>query len=422
MARHWGGWMVGVALLACAGTVHAQATSQDEAIDREMDAAIDIIQKRFLKEMTHAQIVERALKALLADLDPYSRYLTPLERRLFENDLASEFGGLGIHVNFETPDGIPAVERLMFESPGARAGLRVGDRIIAIDGHPTKGESADAVIGWLRGEPGSSARVELLRDGRPALVPVRVTRERIHIPSVRGKGRDAAGRMQYMLDPARRIGYLRVRSLADDTLPTAKAAMEGLQDAGVRGLVLDLRDCIGGKMQAALGVADLFVDRGNLLTVVERGETTRHEAEPGEYTGFPMVVLVNAGTVSSGEILAGALKDSGRAIVVGQRTFGKGRVQTHLKIGEGRGSLILSTGTFQRPSGKTIDRHDVPEGSTDAGIVPDIEVVVEGKEYEAWRNHVELLDGAVVLTAEEQEPPAEDRVLSRGLELLFNGK
>ena len=414
--------LLGIAMLACAPGAAAPVAADDGTMDRELDGAVEIIRKHFMKEMTHAQIVERALKALLEDLDPYSRYLTPLERRLFENDLASEFGGMGIQVDFQARDGIPAIERLMFESPGARAGLRVGDRIVAIDEHPTRGESADVVVGWLRGEPGSIARVEVLREGQPAPMPLRVTRERIHVSSVRGVRRDAAGRMQYMLDPARRIGYLRIQSLADDTVPSAKAAMEGLREAGVRGLVLDLRDCIGGKMEAALGVADLFIDRGNLLTVVERNRATPRNATPGEYTGFPVVVLVNAGTVSSGEILAGAMKDSGGAILVGQRTFGKGRVQTHLPIGEGRGSLVLSTGTFQRPSGKTIDRHDVPEGSTDAGIAPDIEIVVEGKEYEAWRAHAALLDGAVMLTEAEQEPPAPDRMLKRGVELLISGK
>ena len=417
MARRLARWMFGIALLACAASAQAQERAAgDAAIDRELDDAIDIVQQRFMKEMTHAQIVERALKALLADLDPYSKYLTPLERRLFEDDLASEFGGMGIHVDFETQDRVPAIKRLMIESPGARAGLRVGDRIVAIDGHPTKGESADDVVGWLRGEPGSTARVDLLRDGLASPARVQVVRERIHVPSVRGARRDADGRPQYMLDPARRIGYLRIHSLAEDTVPTASAAMQGLREAGVRGLVLDLRDCIGGKMHAALGVADLFVGQGRMLTVVQRGETTHYDAAPGVYTDFPVVVLVNAGTVSSGEILAGAMKDSGRAVLVGQRTFGKGRVQTHLPISEGRGSLILSTGTFQRPSGKTIDRHDVPEGSKDAGIAPDVELVVEGDEYDKWIKHASLLDSAVMLSDEEQKPPEPDRVLARGLQ------
>ena len=135
----------------------------------------------------------------------------------------------------------------------------------------------------------------------------------------------------------------------------------------------------------------------------------------GTFGGFPVAVLVNRKTASSAEIVGACLQDHGRAVVVGERTFGKGRVQELLPLGDGRGSLKLSTGTFQRPSGKTIDRHDVPEGSKDAGIAPDIEVVVEGKEYEGWIEHASLLDSAVLLTEEEQAPPAPDRVLERAL-------
>lgn len=413
--------MLGVALLAFAAGVHAQATVGDEAIDREMDDAIDVIQQRFMKEMTHAQIVERALKALLEDLDPYSNYLTPLDRKLFDEDLAASFGGLGVNIDFEDKTGGPKIRYLMVESPGGRAGLRRGDRIARIDGHVTDGADPDVVVGWMRGKPGSIARLEVQRSGRERPLQMRVKREIIHLPSVRGVRRDGSGRSLYVLDAVKGIGYIRINRLADDTPSAVEAAMEALHAAGMRGLVLDLRDCIGGKMKMALGVADLFIGHGRLLTVVQRDKTVHHDAESGEYAGFPIVALINKGTASSGEILAGALKDNGRVVLVGERTFGKGRVQELLPLGEGRGSLKLSTGTFQRPSGKTIDRHDVPEGSNDAGIAPDIEVAVEGKEYEAWIEHASLLDSAVLLTDEEQKPPTPDRVLERGLEVLVSG-
>ena len=415
MARRIGGWMLGVALLACSVGAHAQAAADGEAMDREMDDAIDVIQQRFMKEMTHAQIVERALKALLEDLDPYSNYLTPLDRRLFDEDMTASFGGMGVNIDFEQKTGAPAIRYLMVESPGGRAGLRRGDRIARIDGHATDGADPDTVVGWMRGTPGSIARLEVLRADRGRPLQMQIKREVIHMPSVRGVRRDASGRSVYMLDAADRIGYIRISRLADDTPATVEAAMESLRAEGLRGLVLDLRDCIGGKMQMALGVADLFIDHGRMLTVVERDKSVQHDATPGAYAGFPIVALVNKGTASSGEILAGALKDNGRVVLVGERTFGKGRVQELLPLGDGRGSLKLSTGTFQRPSGKTIDRHDVPEGSKDAGIAPDIEVVVEGKEYEGWIEHASLLDSAVLLTEEEQAPPAPDRVLERAL-------
>jgi carboxyl-terminal processing protease len=129
--------------------------------------------------------------------------------------------------------------------------------------------------------------------------------------------------------------------------------------------VIDLRDCGGGLMQAALATADLFVDHGRLLTIRERGADRRFDATPGKYTRLPLVLLINGGTASSAEILAGAIADNSRGQLVGERSFGKGRIQTIYSLGEGRGGMVLSTGTFQRPNGKTIDKHDLPEGSTD---------------------------------------------------------
>lgn len=414
-----GGLLVAMSLLA--NGVGAQTTPPTEsAADREFRDATAIIEQRFLKELTHEQIVGLALKALLKDLDPYSNYLTPSERRLFENDLSGGFGGVGVSLNFETPTKQPSVERLMIESPGARAGLRVGDSLLAIDGRPTQGVDADTLIDRLRGKPGTIVRLRVLHAKASSPVDIEVKRQLVHQPSVRGLRRDASGRSDYWLDAAKGIGYVRIIRLGDDTLPLMKQAMTQLQKKPLRGLVIDLRDCIGGKMHAALDAADLFVDSGRLLSIVQRGKGDRFDASPGMYTSFPIAVLINAGTVSSGEILVGALKDNGRAVLIGERSFGKGRVQTLIPLGDQRGALVLSTGTFQRPSGKTIDRNDVPAGSPDAGIAPDpgMEIVLDEKEHAVWLAHAELLDSAMLLSEEEQRPPAPDRVLARALEVL----
>lgn len=412
-------WTIAMALLVSAPCVHATAQAGDESVDRDLRDAIDQIQQKFLQPMTHRQIVERALKALLADLDPYSNYLTPLERTLFQDDLAAGFGGLGLRLDFKHPSKQPVISHLMIESSARSAGLQRGDRIVRIDGHATRGEPEDTVIGWMRGPVGTAVRLDVVRDGSDATQAMQIVRRKVHLPSVRGVRRDAAGHAHYMLDADHRIGYIRIWSFADDTVATVEAALASLRRQRMRALVLDLRDSIGGKMQAALGTADLFIDSGRLLTVVQRDASTPHTATPGEYTGFPIAVLVNGNTVSSAEIMVGAMKDSGRALLVGQRTYGKGRVQELIELGDGRGALVLSTGTFQRPSGKTIDRHDVPEGSTDAGIAPDIELAVEGEEYDAWNAHATLLDSAVMLTEEEQQRPAPDRVLDRAIQALL---
>jgi len=404
--------------LAAAPAAHAASPGVDAAAERELRDAMALVEQHYLKPMSHAQLMDRALKATLADLDPYSMYLTPAERAAFASDLHAHFGGIGVNLDFKAAGGEPAITHLMLDSPAGRAGLGRGDRIAAIDGHLTRGATPDDVIAWLRGNPGVPVSLDVRREHEKQPVRIAIVRASIAQPSVRGAWRDEAGRPRYMLDPGKRIGYIRINRLADDTVETLAGALHDLRAAGMHGLVLDLRDCIGGRMEAALGSADLFITRGRMLTVVERGQSRHYDAKPGEYTDFPMVVLLNAGTASSGEILVGALKDSGRAMLVGQRTYGKGRVQEMLPLGEGRGMLVLSTGTFQRPSGKTIDRHDVPEGSLDAGIAPDIELVVEGKEYESWLDHASLLDSAMLLTPEEQESPAPDRVLERATAAL----
>lgn len=409
-----------LALLSCCGVAQAASPAAESAADRELRDATAIIEQRFLKTMTHEEIVGRALKALLKDLDPYSNYLTPTERRLFENDLSGAFGGVGVSLNFDAPSKKPVVERLMIESPGARAGLRIGDTLVAIDGQPTAGVDADTLIARLRGKPGTVVRLDALHANAASPVAIRVERELVHQPSVRGIRRDAVGRPEYWLDRANGIGYIRIARLGDDTLPTMQQAMRQLKKKRLRGLVIDLRDCIGGKMHAALDTADLFVDKGRLLSVVQRGKGDHYDASPGQYADIPLAVLINAGTVSSGEILVGALKDNGRAVLIGQRTYGKGRIQTLIPLGDQRGALVLSTGTFQRPSGKTIDRNDVPAGSPDSGVAPDpgMEIVLDDKEHAAWLAHAELMDSAMLLSEEEQRPPAPDRVLARALQVL----
>lgn len=390
--------------------------------DRELRDAMAIIEQKFLKNLTHEQIVGLALKALLSDLDPYSKYLTPAERGLFESDLSGAFGGVGVSFFFDTPTKQPTIERLMVESPGARAGLRVGDVLVAIDGQPTTGIDADTVLGRVRGKPDTWVELRIQRGQAPAF-DVRVARELVHQPSARGVRRDAAGKPDYWLDAAKGIGYVRINRFADDTAPTLKLALAELSRQPLNGLVLDLRDCVGGSMHAALDAADLFVDEGLLLSIVQRDKGDRYEASPGLYTTLPLAVLINEGTVSSGEIFVAALKDNHRAVLVGQRTYGKGRIQKLIALGEGRGAVVLSTGTFQRPSGKTIDRNDVPKGSPDAGIAPDPgqEVIVDEKEHGVWLTQAELLDSAVLLSEEEQRPPAPDRVLERALQALSEG-
>ena len=381
-------------------------------------AGLDHIEKHFLLPIPRVELEARALSALLRELDPYSRYLDPGELALMADDLQGKFGGVGVFLDMDEASGFPVVQFLLHGGVAAAADVRRGDRLLEVDGVSVRGLDYPRVAAALRGPVGSPVRLRLQRAGNAEPIEVALRRAAIDTPSVRALRRDADGRPDWWLDHERRLGYARVSNLTRDTAGELEAALSTLERGRARGLVLDLRDCTGGLMRGALDAADLFIGRGRLLTVVQRGKDEGYEARRGKYTRLPLAVLINAGTASSGEILAGALKDSGRATLVGEPSFGKGRVQVLYVLGEGQGGITLSTGTFQRPNGKTIDRHDLPADATEVGIVPDVVVKMSVAEHAAWLEFAERTTGAMVLTPAEQQGAPPDPVLAKAIELL----
>ncbi len=235
---------------------------------------------------------------------------------------------------------------------------------------------------------------------------------------MRGIRRDARGNDEYRLDEHRGIGYLHVVHMTSDTLPRVEEVLQKMARSGLGALVLDLRECVGGYLEAGVGVADLFLERGRILTVTSRSAAPRaYDAQPGVATRMPLAVLINQETASACEILAAALQDHDRAALVGQRTFGKGYVGNLFPLGEHQGGLKITVASFQRPSGTTLDRHEAPAGSTDPGVAPDpgLEVVVEGEEYDAWFADFILLDSPIA----PAHGPAKDRLLDRAVGVLI---
>lgn len=293
-----------------------------------------------------------------------------------------------------------------------------GDLLTSIDGHQLKGMKLDAVVPILMGKVGSTVELDILHQGTPA--HLKIQRKLVKTPSVRGVSRDRTGQSEYLYDAERGIGYIRISRLAADTVPEAEKALAGLKARNMKALILDLRDSSGGLMQAAISVADLFLDSGRILSAVSRQETKVYDAKPGGYLDFPIVALINERTVSSSEFLAAALQDNKRAIFIGHRTFGKARIQTQLPLGDGMGGLILTTGIFQRPSGKIVDRHDAAATSDLPGISPDpgMELIVEGEEYEAWEKDASFRDSPVISSESEVPSRTPDRVLDRAVQLI----
>jgi carboxyl-terminal processing protease len=413
-----------LALLALAGAAYAAdepvPSAEPTPADARLLRALSVIEQNYLTSMTREALVERTLRVLLQDLDPYSFYLDEGEWDSRQAQVAAQFGGIGVMIEADSVAHVPRVRRLMFDSPAGAAGVREGDRIAAIDGQSTRNLDLDLVRSRLMGEPKRTVTVSVDRDGLDGSRDIAIERKPIKTPTVRGIRRDRHGRSEYLLDSERKVGYIRVMALAEDTAERVEAALVELERRDVRSLILDLRSSAGGLMQAAMAVADLFLDRGRILSDSSRVETIRYDAEPGTASDVPLAVLIDEWTASSSEFLAAALKDNGRGVFIGRRTYGKARIQSMFRLAEGEGGLILTRGIHVRPSGLAIDRHDAKEAPERAGVEPDPGMTIEldAEEIDRWWTATSLLDQPCFVDESEIAALAADRVLLAAQALL----
>jgi carboxyl-terminal processing protease len=311
------------------------------------------IQDAYVEPLDDQALMKSALRGLLTDLDPHSAYLDEAEARALSEQSEGSYSGIGVEIE-QRPDRSMMVVAPIDDTPAQRAGLRAGDLIIAVDGQPLAAAGADAASRELRGEPGSKVTITFLRRGEDAPRDVVITRELIRVTSVSSR----------LLEPG--FGYLRISTFQADTGPEVARHLKALQDAGpLQGVVLDLRSNPGGLLNAAVEAADAFLDDGLIVSTKGRlaFSNSRFHAKPGDETGgAAVVVLVDAGTASAAEVLAGALADQQRALVMGSRTFGKGSVQTVVPLENGD-SVKLTTARYYTPSGKSIQAR---------GIRPDV--------------------------------------------------
>jgi carboxyl-terminal processing protease len=315
----------------------------------------------YVDPVTDESLVESAISGMLTSLDPHSSYMNAKSFDDMRVQTRGEFGGLGIEVSME--NGLVKVVSPIDDTPAARAGLKPGDLITHIDGKPVQGMTLPEAVEKMRGPINSDIRLTIRREGRDPF-DVTLTRATIKIQSVRShmEGGD--------------IGYIRITSFTEQTDVGLNKAMKSLKDKSgdkLKGIVLDLRNNPGGLLDQAVAVADAFIDKGEIVSTRGRRaeDAQRYDARPGDITGgLPMVVLINGGSASASEIVAGALKDHHRAILLGTRSFGKGSVQTILPL-PGHGAMRLTTARYYTPSGRSIQA---------LGIEPDI--IVEAAKIE----------------------------------------
>lgn len=317
---------------------------------RRYVAVYNAVKDAYVEPVDDKKLMHSAIRGLLLDLDPHSTYFDKEDAEAFDEQATGAYDGVGVEL-LQQPDNTLRVISPIDDTPAAKAGIKAGDVIVAIDGKPISGEDG---MEPLRGEPGSKLTLTLLREGKSKPFDVTLTRETIRIASVRSR----------MLEPG--YGYMRISTFQADTGADFQSNLDKLQASGkLNGLVLDLRSNPGGLLISAVQVADDLLEKGNIVSTRGRiaVSDSKFDATPGDrLQGAPLVVLVDAGSASAAEVLAGALRDNKRARVIGSRTFGKGSVQTVLPLDNGD-SVKLTTARYYTPSGKSIQA---------SGIVPDV--------------------------------------------------
>ncbi|HEX4895142.1 MAG TPA: S41 family peptidase [Solimonas sp.] len=312
------------------------------------------VKNDYVEPVEDKTLIESAVRGMLSGLDPHSAYLDKDEFKEMNIATSGKFGGLGIEVQLQ--NGFVRVVAPIDDTPAAKAGVLAGDLIVKIDDTPVKGLSLSDAVAKMRGEPGTKISLTLVREGETAPKVLELKRAVINVASVRGRS----------LEPG--IGYLRISSFTTETGSSLEKEFKKLaKDAALKGLVLDLRNNPGGVLDAAVKVSDAFLEKGNIVSIKGRepGASRDFEARSGDLLGGkPIVVMINGGSASASEIVAGALQDQRRALVVGTKSFGKGSVQTILPLSSD-GAIKLTTARYYTPSGRSIQAE---------GIEPDITI------------------------------------------------
>ena len=348
--------LIAVAVVA----VPATTSADNDDTYRQLELFGDVfkrIKTDYVDDVSDEDLIEAAIDGMLSSLDPHSKYLDPDRYSDMRIETQGKFGGLGIEVTME--GGLVKVVAPIDETPAARAGMQSGDLISHLDGEPILGLSLDEAVNLMRGEPNTTITLTVLRQGAEAPLEVELTREIIQVKVVRARREE-------------NVAYLRVTKFNDGTDRQLKQELEDLlANIGddIQGVVLDLRNNPGGLLDQAISVSDAFLDFGEIVSTRGRRDDSvqRFNARSGDIAdGLPMVVLINGGSASASEIVAGALQDHGRAIILGTTSFGKASVQTVIPLLSDQGAMRLTTARYYTPSGGLIQAK---------GIVPDIIVV-----------------------------------------------
>jgi len=340
------------------------SSSNENNIYKKIDLFGEVLEKindEYVDEINQSESMDSAINGLLQSLDPYSAYMSPEIFNEMQTETSGEFGGLGIEVSMES--GVVKVISPIDDTPASRAGIKAGDYIVKIDGTQVQGKSLSEAVDLMRGPVGSSIELIVRRRGEKKAITFNITREIIKIQSVKAD----------LLE--KDIGYIRLTSFNENSSEQIENKIKELeQNQKVKAYILDLRNNPGGLLSQAITISDLFLDNGEIVSTKSRkaSENRKWFAKKGDLTkGKTLLVLINYGSASASEIVAGALKDHKRAIILGENSFGKGSVQSIIPL-KNKGAIRLTVAKYYLPSGKSI---------SEVGVSPDIEINEEGEEF-----------------------------------------
>ena len=340
------------------------SNSSEIDIYKKIDLFGEVLEKineEYVDEINQSESMDSAINGLLQSLDPYSAYMSPEIFDEMQTETSGEFGGLGIEVSMES--GVVKVISPIDDTPASRAGIKAGDYIVKIDGVQVQGKTLSEAVDLMRGTVGSSIELTIRRRGEKKALTFNITREIIEIQSVKAD----------LIE--NNIGYIRLTSFNENSSDQIKNKIKDLEKKqNVKSYILDLRNNPGGLLSQAIKIADFFLDNGEIVSTKSRknSENRKWFANNGDITnGKTLLVMINYGSASASEIVAGALKDHKRAIILGENSFGKGSVQSIIPL-KNKGAIRLTVAKYYLPSGKSI---------SEVGVKPDIEISEEGDEF-----------------------------------------
>lgn len=363
----------------------------------------------YVEDVDDSELIESAIQGMLNALDPHSSYLSPKSYKDMQVQTRGEFGGLGIEVTME--NGLVKVVAPIDDTPAARAGVEAGDLVTHLDGEPVLGLTLSQAVERMRGPIATEITLTMTRQGADKPFDITIKRAVIKVQSVRARREG-------------NVAYVRITSFNEQTEPGLKRAMAKLTNeigSPLQGVILDLRNNPGGLLDQAIAVSDAFLERGEIVSTRGRAaeDTQRYNARAGDLAkGRPVVVLINGGSASASEIVAGALQDHRRAIVLGTRSFGKGSVQTIIPL-PGNGALRLTTARYYTPAGRSIQAKGIdPDIAVEAARIETVEAGKQRSEADL-RNHLETEGEKPKGAAKEiSERAQKDYQLARALDLL----